>query len=125
MLRPGRRLRRDPAALPAVRPALPRVHPLPAGADSTRGFGPLQVGDNWGPDPPLRLWRATKLSVTVTVNPVYVRLSRTAPPYPPEWDDPIAIPLGFWAHAGRFGYFQFKNQVAGAAGTVNGAAYSE
>lgn len=113
------------APLPVGRPTRPGVHPLPPSAPRTRAFGPIVVGDQWGPDPPPRLWGATKLSVNVTNNPVQIRLSRTQPPYPPEWDDPILIPLGFWSHAGRFGYFQFENATAGQAGTVTGAAYSE
>jgi hypothetical protein len=92
---------------------------------TTRGFGPIAVTNAWGPEPPLSCYRATKLSVDVSGVPIYVRLSRTQPPQPPEWDDPIPVPVGYWSHGGPFGYFQFRTQASGFNALASGAAFSE
>jgi hypothetical protein len=102
-----------------------RPDQLPPADARTRAFGPLNVADSFGPEPPLTLWRASKLSVDVAGNPVLVRLSRTLPPAPPEWDQAIPVPVGYWTHAGPFGYWQFANQQAGRVAIVSGAAYAE
>jgi hypothetical protein len=85
----------------------------------------MNVADTWGPEPPLSLWRATKLSVNVATNAVRVRISRSQPPEPPEWDDAVPIPVGYWSHVGPFGYWQFENQTPGQVAVVSGAAYME
>jgi hypothetical protein len=102
-----------------------RPDQLPPAEARTRSFGPFNVGDDWGPEPPLSLWRGAKLSVNVERNTVLVRLSRTQPPAPPEWDAPIPVPVGYWSHGGPLGYWQFRNQTAGRVAVVSGAAYAE
>ena len=99
--------------LPAIAP--PQGRSLP--------FGPLTTTEEYGPD--FELWQGNKLSVVIDTNPVTVQLSRTQPPNPPEWDAPFTIPLGPYSHVGAFGYFRFKDAVAGAHGGVQGAAFSE
>jgi hypothetical protein len=98
---------------------------LPPAQPSTQPFGPQSVGDDWTPAKPFQLWHATKLTVLVGANPVMVRLSRSQPPEPPEWDYPFTLAPGPWSHAGPFGYWQFRNAQAGAAAVVQGAAFRE
>lgn len=98
---------------------------LPPSTPRTQPFGPLPVGDDWTPVQPLQLWHATKLTVRVGANQVQVRLARTMPPDPPEWDYPLTLDVGPWSHSGPFGYWQFRNAVAGSGAVVTGAAFSE
>lgn len=86
-------------------------------------FGPLTTDAEYGPD--FELWQGNKLTVIVDTNDVVVQLSRTQPPNPPVWDAPFVVPLGPYSHVGPFGYFRFKDAVAGQHGGVQGTAFSE
>jgi hypothetical protein len=102
-----------------------RADQLPPSGSKTRSFGPVAVADTKEAAIEYELWGATKLTVNVVGAPVYVQLSRSTPPQPAEWDDPIPLPTGVWGHSGLFGYWRFWNQVPGTAGNVSGSAYRE
>ena len=101
-----------------------RPSQLPPRSNAVARITPVAVGDDWTAFP-YSLWGATKITLNITGNAIEVQFSRDQPPNPPTWDDPIPIPVGFWSHVGPFGYVRFRNQRAGAIGTVYGALYAE
>lgn len=102
-----------------------RADQLPEPPARARPFGPTAVADSRELAAVYQLWGATKLTVRVVGNPVFLQLSRTQPPEPPVWDEPVPIDVGPYGHGGPFGYWRFYNQVPGQGGNVAGAAWAE
>lgn len=100
-----------------------RADQLPPRDRQTASIEPLALGDDW--TEPFELWGARKVSLYAGANAVAAQLSRSQPPEPPTWDDPIPIPVGPWSHVGPFGYIRFKNLLPGQTATVYGALYAE
>ena len=77
------------------------------------------VGDTYGEW--FRVPRGTKISVWVGASGgVLMQLSRTQPPEPPLWEDPITIPASSrFARATSLGYVRFKNAAAGSAAVID------
>lgn len=100
-----------------------RADQLPPRDQQVVSIFPFALADDWSD--PYELWGGTKLSINVGANPLQMQLSRSVPPEPPAWDDPILVPAGPFSHVGPFGYVRFANLTPGLTATVYGSLYAE